>query len=681
MNNLILNFMVLGILITAGPGVKGQALPKVFSEQQDDLAGLNLKRSAESAAASLPLPSSKSEWEQYKQDLKLKIKQSTGVRVDHQLPLKMQETGQVQMDGFSIKNIFFQTRPHVYATASLYIPKGQGPFPAVVVTHGHWPDARRSELFQSVAQVLASSGYVALVIDAWGTGERCTEDGKQEYHGANLGASLMNVGESLLGMQLTDNIRAVDLLSSLSYVDKNHIGATGASGGGNQTMWLAAIDERIKAAIPVVSVGTFQSYIMNSNCVCELLPQGLTYTEEAAVLGMIAPRPLKIFSAGNDTNKSFFPSEMLKSYTTALPVFEFYKAKDKVAYQIFDTGHGYWPEMRDAMLGWFNLQLKGNGDGTAVKAPEVKVLQAAELATFKDGQRPEEIVTTAEFCREQEINLHQQMMNSNKQDLKAKTEALKSILGMNQRAKIKEVKPFHTERGWQKLVLETTTGHFIPFLFKTPEKGNSYTLLSHSGGKDSIPSADIKYLIERGQGILLVDVWGTGEQRSEMAVKIDGALPPFHTLSRSAQWLGNTVIGNWVSDLQLITMWLKQQDKKSVISLQGYKETGIASLLCTVFNQAKQVTLIDAPYSYRFDERNGIDFYNMAIHIPGILKWGDVSLATALSSASVVFKDARSMSGNLPEAAQKALITAEFEALKKYTQNKKAVKFAASKTY
>lgn len=309
--------MVVGVLITADLSAKGQTLPKVFSEQQDDLVDLQLKKMAVLAAASLPLPSSQSEWTQYRQNLKLKIEKKAGVYINHTLPLKMRETGQIQMDGFSISNIFFQTRPEVYATASLYVPKGQGPFPAVVVTHGHWPDARRSEIFQSVAEVLASSGYVALVIDAWGTGERCTEEGKQEYHGANLGASLMNAGESLLGMQLTDNIRAVDLLSSLKYVDKNHIGATGASGGGNQTMWLAALDERIKAAIPVVSVGTFQSYIMNSNCVCELLPQGLTYTEEAAVLGMIAPRALKIFSAKNDTNKSFFPSEMLKSYSAA----------------------------------------------------------------------------------------------------------------------------------------------------------------------------------------------------------------------------------------------------------------------------------------------------------------------------------------------------------------------------
>lgn len=680
MNELVLRFMVLGILITADPGVMAQTLPRVFSARQADLVDLNLKKSAKSAASAVLLPSSKSEWEQYKQRLKLNIEKKAGVYINHTLPLEIRVTGQVQMDGFIIKNIAFQTRPAVYATASLYVPGGQGPFPSVVVTHGHWPDARRSELFQSVAQVLARSGYVALVIDAWGTGERCTEDSKQEYHGANLGASLMNAGESLLGMQLTDNIRAVDLLSSLSYVDKSNIGATGASGGGNQTMWLAALDERVKAAIPVVSVGTFQSYIMNSNCVCELLPQGLTFTEEDAVLGMIAPRALKMLNAKNDTNKAFFPSEMLKSYNAAVPVFEFYKAKDKLAYQIFDTGHGYWSEMRAAMLGWFDLQLKGKGDGNDVKIPEVKPLPATELATFKEGQRPAEIVTTAEFCRMQETQLHRQMTIGHLPDLKSKKAALKDILGINHPVKITNVKFYDSEKGWQKIALETTSGSLIPFLFRAPEKGSRYTLLSHSGGKDSIPQTDITDLIRSGQGVLLVDVWGTGEQRSETAAKIDGALPPFHTLSRSAQWLGNTVVGNWVNDLQLVAAWLKQHDKKSIVNIQGYKETGIASLFYTVFNEAQQATLVSTPYSYRFDERKGIDFYNMAIHIPGVLKWGDVSLATALSTAGVVFEDARSMSGKLADAKQKARITAELEALKKYTQNKKPVRFTESKT-
>ena len=188
--------------------------------------------------------------------------------------------------------------------------------------HGHWRDAKTEEgSIQRVGHSLALNGYVCLTIDAFGAGERSTIHGITEYHGYNLGASLMNIGESLLGVQVSENMRAVDLLCSLSYVDSKKIGATGASGGGNQTMWLTAVDERIKAAVPVVSVGTFESYIMRSNCICECLVDGLTFTEESGVLALVAPRAIKMCNHHKDGIPTFLPAEMLRSYNNARPVF------------------------------------------------------------------------------------------------------------------------------------------------------------------------------------------------------------------------------------------------------------------------------------------------------------------------------------------------------------------------
>src|SRR5690606_23318286 len=110
---------------------------------------------------------------------------------------------------------------------------------------------------------------------------------------------------------------------------------------------------------------TFQSYIMGSNCVCELMPRGLTYTEESGVLALVAPRSMKICSALQDANPTFFPSEMIRSYTNAKPVFALYGVEGNINYQLFDTPHGYWPEMRQAMLGWFDQKLKGKGNGAS----------------------------------------------------------------------------------------------------------------------------------------------------------------------------------------------------------------------------------------------------------------------------------------------------------------------------
>ena len=280
-------------------------LPNVFSDHTLDKTGSSLRKQAKIASSSVKIGTNVTEYLATRNQLKSVILSNAKMQTASNIPLDPAITGTIDMGTFRIENIRFQTRPGVYATANLYIPHGEGPFPAVVNMHGHWPNGRRTEITQTTAQLLALNGFVCLNIDAWGAGERGTHEQEHEYHGSNLGASLLDVGETLMGMQLTDNQRGIDLLCSLPYVDKENIGATGASGGGNQTMWLSAIDDRIKAAVPVVSVGSFEAYIMNSNCICELLPNGLTFAEEDGVLGLIAPRALKILTAMNDGCQSF----------------------------------------------------------------------------------------------------------------------------------------------------------------------------------------------------------------------------------------------------------------------------------------------------------------------------------------------------------------------------------------
>ena len=80
-------------------------------------------------------------------------------------------------------------------------------------------------------------------------------------------------------------------------------------------MWLAAIDERVKAAVPVVSVGTFESYVMRSNCICELLIDGLTFTEEAGVLALA--RAIMPCNHTKDAPTFFYLLKMLRSYNNA----------------------------------------------------------------------------------------------------------------------------------------------------------------------------------------------------------------------------------------------------------------------------------------------------------------------------------------------------------------------------
>jgi dienelactone hydrolase len=87
-----------------------------------------------------------------------------------------------------------------------------------------------------------------------------------------VGATLLPIGLPLSGLQVYENMRAVDYLLTRPEVDGSRLGITGASGGGNQTMYAGAFDERFKAVVPVCSVGTYQSYVGAACCMCEVVP-------------------------------------------------------------------------------------------------------------------------------------------------------------------------------------------------------------------------------------------------------------------------------------------------------------------------------------------------------------------------------------------------------------------------
>ena len=137
--------------------------------------------------------------------LRNEVIKKAGVVIDHELLVDIREKGSVRMKDYTIKKIIYQTRPGIYATANLFIPDGKGPFPAVINVLGHWQKGKIDNTGpQAVGHTLATNGYVCLTVDPWGAGERSTKHGTFEYHGSNLGASLMNIGEPLLGIQISD---------------------------------------------------------------------------------------------------------------------------------------------------------------------------------------------------------------------------------------------------------------------------------------------------------------------------------------------------------------------------------------------------------------------------------------------------------------------------------------------
>ena len=123
-------------------------------------------------------------------------------------------------------------------------------------------------------------------------------------------------------------MRAVDYLLTRPEVDGKKIAITGASGGGNQTMYAGAWDDRFGAVVPVCSVGNYQAYLGTACCMCEVVPGALRFTEEGGVLGLTAPRGLMVVNVTKDGIQFSIP-EAKKSLAFASGVYKVYDKPDK----------------------------------------------------------------------------------------------------------------------------------------------------------------------------------------------------------------------------------------------------------------------------------------------------------------------------------------------------------------
>ncbi len=559
----------------------------------------------------------------------------------------------IPMDGYELRMVTYQSRPGLRVTAHLAVPAGQGPFPAVLQLHGHWQQGKIAERVQQRLHVLAREGFVVLAVDAFGAGERGTEPGRYEYHGRGIGASLFDIGETLLGMQVYDNMRGIDLLASLPQVNPEAIGVTGASGGGNQTMWVSALDARVKAAVPVVSVGTFESYVTRSNCMCEVLPDGLPVMEEWAVLGLVAPNALLLLNSLQD-GPTFCVPEMVRSFHAAREVYRLYGASDKIAYQAIDLPHGYWPEMQRAMLGWFRYWLQGRGTGRPCELPAIRTLPEQQVLCFPAGRRPKTVASIVGYVDGVARGLAAaRAAPGARVSRAAKRAGLRRLLRMPvPRAPLAAspgVRSVEDGIPVLKQLIESPAGGLLPIVWLRPQAGSRDTVLAvHPGGKAAL--ADTGWLaktLARGTTVVCADLSGTGE-----SAPVGKKGTPYHEHARACLWLGRTVLGDWAAELLALADWIRAAQPRGALRLAAFGEAGLAALAAAALSPRwAAVTVVDAPGSW--SDGAATPGLPLAVHVPGILKWGDVSMLAALAGCPLELRNPVHADGRPYTAAER----------------------------
>lgn len=328
-------------------------------QRLERLAALKTKRDAET----------------YVRTIRQRIRESFGP-FPEKTPLNARVTKVVERDTYKIENVLFESRPGFLVSANLYVPKGRRfPLPGVVGSCGHSANGKAIDTYQSFCQGLARLGYVVLIFDPIGQGERMQYvdanwkpirgTGTAEHNYAGIQQVL--VDERFCTWRAWDAIRALDYLVTREEVDRRHLGITGNSGGGTMTTWLCGLDDRWTMAAPSCFVTELRRNMENElGADMEQIPPralalGLDHEDFLAAL---APKPVIILAK----EKDYFDARGNEAaYERLKRLYRLLGAEDNVSYFIGPTYHGYSQENREAMYRWFN-RCTGISDATTEPA-------------------------------------------------------------------------------------------------------------------------------------------------------------------------------------------------------------------------------------------------------------------------------------------------------------------------
>lgn len=311
---------------------------------------------------------------------------------DERTPLNARSAGTLTRDGYSIEKMVLESLPGFHITGNYYRPDGDGPFPAVLFLCGHSAAAKASPWYQRPCIELAQNGFVVLVIDPIGQGERVQsydpdtgEIFRQSIREHTyLGQQCAVAGTNLSRYIVWDMIRSLDFLEERPDVDESRIGVTGNSGGGMQTGFLMLVDDRPKAAVPCCFVTSREEYMKTGQAqdgeqiIHRAIERGLNYDD---FISAFAPKPVLIGAAQSD----FLCIEgTRKSFERARAVYDLYGSPQNVDIAIADRTHGLTPPLREAMVNWFRVHLRGEEPDFRTGDPPVE--DESDLLCTETGQ-------------------------------------------------------------------------------------------------------------------------------------------------------------------------------------------------------------------------------------------------------------------------------------------------------
>ena len=272
---------------------------------------------------------------------------------------------------------------------SMLVPKGAGPFPAVLLLHDHgarfdigkekviepWED--RPERLKSarewvdryyggrfIGDELARRGFVCLATDALNWSDR----GGGGYEGQQaLAGNLLHLGMSFAGVIAWEDLRAAEFLATRPEVDGGRVAAMGLSMGSFRAWQVAALSDHIAAGVAVCWLATAKGLMVPGNnqtrgqSAFTMTHPGLSrYLDYADVASLACPKPMLFYNGEQD---ALFPVFAVReAYAKLRGVWESQAAGDRLETRLWNVPHVFNREMQEAAFAWLERwSKKGNG--------------------------------------------------------------------------------------------------------------------------------------------------------------------------------------------------------------------------------------------------------------------------------------------------------------------------------
>jgi dienelactone hydrolase len=538
---------------------------------------------------------------EYQRDMRAKFIEAIG-GFPERTPLNAQVTGRVERDQFTVEKILFESEPGFYVTGAMFLPdpdKFPPPWPGVLVVCGHTPHGKQLDTYQRGTALLALNGLAAFIIDPICQGERSqllNKQGKQGEGGSTTGHTLVGTGAILVGRntaryEIWDAMRALDYLESRDDIRADALGCMGNSGGGTQTAYLMALDDRVKVAAPSCYIVGFERLLHTigpQDAEQNIFGQLAFGMDHADYLMMRAPRPTLLCAATGD----FFEIEgVWETFRKAKRLYTRMGASENVDIVEFDGPHGWSQPLREASVEFMLRHLKG--DLSQIREPDITVLSPEEMQVTPEGQvlKIEGARSAFDLNREESQRLARQRSERNLSHDRLREQVRAMV-------KVKEWDELgydsvenHTDKptfksGFEPIVLTWDSGIRLPGLLVTSgtmDDSNSDAppvLYLHASGRSHANAVEgpVTALAREGRTVLALDVRGIGETTPADKTWYDTRFGKTGGASMIAYLMGESLVGLQTEDILVATRYLLEQTGADQIDMIATGELTIPAL-------------------------------------------------------------------------------------------------------